>query len=111
MTRFYQQVYAAMIRHFDLDQLKAVIIASPGFTREAILQFVMEEAQVLVIHAMAFCFTLGPADKQQERPDSEVEVRASSLGITPCPLALAVVGKSRGLICFATVFMGSCSPR
>jgi protein pelota len=54
MTRFYQQVYAAMIRHFDLDQLKAVIIASPGFTREAILQFVMEEAQVLAIHALAF---------------------------------------------------------
>lgn len=46
MTKFYQQIYSAVTRHFDFDQLKVVIIASPGFTKEAVLSSIMEEATV-----------------------------------------------------------------
>ena len=45
-SRFNQQVYAALVRHFDLDTLKVVIIASPGFTKESVYQFILDEAVV-----------------------------------------------------------------
>lgn len=34
------------MRHFDFDQLKVLIIASPGFTKEAVHTFLLEEAIV-----------------------------------------------------------------
>jgi len=43
-SRYLQQVYAAVIRHFDFEQLKVLIIASPGFTKEAVYSFLIEEA-------------------------------------------------------------------
>ncbi|GAA5896680.1 ribosome dissociation factor DOM34 [Sporobolomyces salmoneus] len=43
-SRYLQQVYAAVVRHFDFDQLKVLIIASPGFTKEAVHTFLLEEA-------------------------------------------------------------------
>ncbi|ORY85375.1 hypothetical protein BCR35DRAFT_302850 [Leucosporidium creatinivorum] len=43
-SRFNQQVYAAVLRHFDFEQLKVLIIASPGFTKDAVYQYIMEEA-------------------------------------------------------------------
>ncbi|GAA5942300.1 ribosome dissociation factor DOM34 [Sporobolomyces koalae] len=43
-SRYLQQVYAAVIRHFDFEQLKVLIIASPGFTKEAVHSFLLEEA-------------------------------------------------------------------
>lgn len=45
-SRFSQQVYAAVLRHFDFEQLKVLIIASPGFTKDAVYQYIMEEAVV-----------------------------------------------------------------
>jgi protein pelota len=46
MSRFYGQVYQAVDRHFDLDQLKVIIIASPGFTKEAVFDWIFAEAAV-----------------------------------------------------------------
>lgn len=43
-NKFYEQVYAAVERHFDLDALKVLIIASPGFVKEAVHQHIMDEA-------------------------------------------------------------------
>ncbi|GAA5831292.1 hypothetical protein JCM3766R1_002999 [Sporobolomyces carnicolor] len=43
-SRYLQQVYAAVVRHFDFEQLKVLIIASPGFTKEAVHTFLIEEA-------------------------------------------------------------------
>ncbi|GAA94892.1 uncharacterized protein L969DRAFT_89848 [Mixia osmundae IAM 14324] len=42
--RYHMQIYQAIQRHFDLDQLKAIIIASPGFTKEGVLDFIFAEA-------------------------------------------------------------------
>lgn len=42
--KFLAQVYAAVVRHFDMDTLKVVIIASPGFTKEAVHQYILAEA-------------------------------------------------------------------
>lgn len=44
-SKFLQQVYAAVVRHFDLDQLKVIFIASPGFVKESIMASIMDEAQ------------------------------------------------------------------
>ncbi|KAK4705159.1 protein pelota, partial [Phenoliferia sp. Uapishka_3] len=44
--KFLAQVYAAVVRHFDLDVLKVVIIASPGFTKEAVHQYLLLEAVI-----------------------------------------------------------------
>ncbi|KAI5479391.1 importin beta-2 subunit [Pseudohyphozyma bogoriensis] len=43
-NKFLDQVYAAIVRHFDFDTLKVLIIASPGFTKEAVFQHVMDQA-------------------------------------------------------------------
>ncbi|KAK9325663.1 hypothetical protein V1517DRAFT_167100 [Lipomyces orientalis] len=44
VTRFYAAVAVAMNRHFDYGNLKAVIIASPGFTGEQLLQYLLDSA-------------------------------------------------------------------
>jgi len=38
-----------VIRHFDFEQLKVLIIASPGFTKEAVYSFLIEEAIVRLL--------------------------------------------------------------
>lgn len=43
-NKFYDQVYAAVERHFDLDTLKVLIIASPGFVKESVHQHILDEA-------------------------------------------------------------------
>ncbi|SCV68672.1 BQ2448_793 [Microbotryum intermedium] len=43
-NRFNQQVYAAVVRHFDFDAIKVLILASPGFTKESVYAYLMEEA-------------------------------------------------------------------
>ncbi|BGP52981.1 hypothetical protein JCM8202_004065 [Rhodotorula sphaerocarpa] len=42
--KFLQQVYDAAVRHFNFDELKVLIIASPGFTKEAVYSYLLEEA-------------------------------------------------------------------
>lgn len=48
-AKFYDQVYAAVERHFDFDSLKVLIIASPGFVKESVFQHIMDEAVVRTI--------------------------------------------------------------
>ncbi|KAM0793117.1 hypothetical protein ACM66B_000596 [Microbotryomycetes sp. NB124-2] len=43
-SKFHQQIYAAVTRHFDFDTIKVLIIASPGFTKESVYQHILEEA-------------------------------------------------------------------
>ena len=43
------QVYDAVNRHFNFDELKVLIIASPGFTKETVYSFLLEEA---VVHSL-----------------------------------------------------------
>ncbi|BGP21767.1 hypothetical protein Rt10032_c01g0465 [Rhodotorula toruloides] len=43
-SRYLHQVYDAVNRHFDFEQLKVLIIASPGFTKETVYSFLLEEA-------------------------------------------------------------------
>ncbi|KPV78587.1 uncharacterized protein RHOBADRAFT_65945 [Rhodotorula graminis WP1] len=42
--KFLNQVYDAATRHFNFDELKVLIIASPGFTKETVHSFLIEEA-------------------------------------------------------------------
>lgn len=44
--KFLNQVYDAAVRHFNFDELKVLIIASPGFTKETVHSFLIEEAVV-----------------------------------------------------------------
>jgi len=44
LARFYSQIYQALLKHFDLDLLKVVIIASPGFVNQAVYEHIFAEA-------------------------------------------------------------------
>lgn len=44
MEKFYQLVNTTMLRNFDLDKLKAIILASPGFVAANLLKHVLAEA-------------------------------------------------------------------
>jgi hypothetical protein len=36
MEKFFAAVYAAVLRHLPFQTLRAIVIASPGFTREGV---------------------------------------------------------------------------
>ncbi|KAI9322397.1 protein pelota [Dichotomocladium elegans] len=44
LERFYDQIYQAVIRLFDFNIIKAVVIASPGFVREQVYQYIFDQA-------------------------------------------------------------------
>jgi len=44
LGRFYEQVYHATLDHFDLNTVKVILVASPGFTNQAILNHIMTQA-------------------------------------------------------------------
>ncbi|CDH51962.1 protein pelota [Lichtheimia corymbifera JMRC:FSU:9682] len=44
LEKFYDQIYQAILRLFDFNILKAVIIASPGFVREQVYQYISDQA-------------------------------------------------------------------
>ncbi|CDS03038.1 hypothetical protein LRAMOSA00440 [Lichtheimia ramosa] len=44
LEKFYDQIYQAILRLFDFNILKAVIIASPGFVREQVYQYIFDQA-------------------------------------------------------------------
>ncbi|KAJ1921479.1 Translation factor pelota [Tieghemiomyces parasiticus] len=51
MVRFYDQVFKAMLLHIDLTLIKAVIIASPGFTKKSGLKLIFENKyKFLLVH-------------------------------------------------------------
>jgi protein pelota len=44
VLRFYDTLSAAILQHIDLDAVKVVIIASPGFVKEDFLEYLLEDA-------------------------------------------------------------------
>ncbi len=36
MEKFFAQVYAAILRHLPFTTLRAIVIASPGFTKDSV---------------------------------------------------------------------------
>lgn len=47
LKRFLEQVNEAMLRHLDLDLVKAVIIASPAFVKDKLFELINQEAVVM----------------------------------------------------------------
>ena len=43
VTRFYENVLNAMVRHIPFDTVKAIIIASPGFVRDQFMEYMLAE--------------------------------------------------------------------
>lgn len=41
--RFYEAVYQAVLRHVDFKQIKCVLCASPGYTKDEFFKYAMEE--------------------------------------------------------------------
>ncbi|KAL1915550.1 uncharacterized protein VTP21DRAFT_6674 [Calcarisporiella thermophila] len=44
LQRFYEQIYQAILRHINFDIVKGVIIASPGFVKDQLYQYIFAEA-------------------------------------------------------------------
>jgi protein pelota len=44
MIRFYNAVYTGLLRHIPFNTLRAIVIASPGFTRDSLYDFIFAEA-------------------------------------------------------------------
>lgn len=44
LERFYKLVMEAILRHFDFDKVKAVLLASPGFVAEGLRDYLLKEA-------------------------------------------------------------------
>ncbi|CAO3651136.1 unnamed protein product [Cunninghamella blakesleeana] len=44
LTKFYDQIYNAIIRTVDFNITKAIIIASPGFVKDQVYQYIFEQA-------------------------------------------------------------------
>ncbi|KAI8916947.1 hypothetical protein DFJ77DRAFT_429701 [Powellomyces hirtus] len=40
MARFYDQIYQAILRHVNFEIVKVLIIASPGFVKDSLLQYI-----------------------------------------------------------------------
>ncbi|KAH3757350.1 protein pelota-like [Pelomyxa schiedti] len=45
LSRFFESVLQAMIRHFDFSIVKCVIIASPGFVKDEFMEYMWAEVQ------------------------------------------------------------------
>lgn len=44
LNRFYESVMQGIIRHINFDVVKCVIIASPGFTKDQFMNYMIQEA-------------------------------------------------------------------
>jgi len=44
MERFYSTVYTSLLRHLPFNNLKVVVLASPGFTRDSLYDYIFAEA-------------------------------------------------------------------
>ena len=42
MDKFFKNIRAAIELHYDLEKLKCILIASPGFTRDEFLSYLMK---------------------------------------------------------------------
>ncbi|KAL7749338.1 Translation factor pelota [Sorochytrium milnesiophthora] len=44
MQRFFEQVYQAILRHVDFSVVKGLIVASPGFVKDQLFAYIMDQA-------------------------------------------------------------------
>jgi len=44
VTRFYEAVYQALLRHIDFAKVKCVLVASPGFVKDDFFQYLLAES-------------------------------------------------------------------
>lgn len=44
MEKFYQTLYASLQRHIPYSSLKVIVLASPGFTKDALYEYIFAEA-------------------------------------------------------------------
>jgi len=44
LTKFYDQVIAALLRHINFEVVKAVLVASPGFVRQHFFEYMYQQA-------------------------------------------------------------------
>lgn len=44
LNRFYETLYQSFLRHIPYSSLKAIIIASPGFVKDAVYDYIFEQA-------------------------------------------------------------------
>ncbi|QRV72753.1 mRNA surveillance protein pelota protein [Ceratobasidium sp. AG-Ba] len=44
LTKFYSALYAAFLRHIPVDTLRVIVIASPGFTKDSVYDYIFQEA-------------------------------------------------------------------
>lgn len=44
LTKFYAALYAAFLRHIPVDTLRVIVIASPGFTKDSVYDYIFQEA-------------------------------------------------------------------
>ncbi|RKO87059.1 hypothetical protein BDK51DRAFT_6690, partial [Blyttiomyces helicus] len=44
IARFYEQVYQALLRHLNFEVVKVVIVASPGFVKDALYKYIVDTA-------------------------------------------------------------------
>ncbi|KAJ9105535.1 hypothetical protein QFC21_001906 [Naganishia friedmannii] len=46
MEKFFAAVYAAILRHLPFQTLRAIVIASPGFTKESLYDYIFQQASL-----------------------------------------------------------------
>jgi hypothetical protein len=44
LTKFYSALYAAFLRHIPVESLRVIVIASPGFTKDSVYDYIFQEA-------------------------------------------------------------------
>ncbi|KAG8796757.1 Translation factor pelota [Ceratobasidium sp. 428] len=44
LTKFYSALYAAFVRHIPVETLRVIVIASPGFTKDSVYDYIFQEA-------------------------------------------------------------------
>lgn len=44
LSRFYETLYQSFLRHIPYSSLKAIVIASPGFVKDAVYDYIFEQA-------------------------------------------------------------------
>ena len=58
LTQFYNHIYQAIIQHTDFAIVKCVILASPGFVKDDLFQYMMKQTDNAVIQANKSSFLL-----------------------------------------------------
>ncbi|KAJ9078977.1 Translation factor pelota [Entomophthora muscae] len=46
LQRFFDQIYQSMLRHFNFEILKVIIIAGPGFIKDQLFTYIFDQATV-----------------------------------------------------------------